>query len=319
MYNMFSVDTKTRNGFDIIVLSDNSNGTSAEIIPSCGAVLHAFRVPCAGDHLDIIDSYADKKEFDELAEAKGFKGCKLSPFVCRPKNGEYEFGGKNYRIEKFFLNGHAMHGLIYDASFTVVKQEATDSHAMLELICKYNAEDKGYPFHYDCHVIYELTAGSRLSVSTVIKNHESSAIPVADGWHPYFTFGGSINDLEIKMNCNELLEFDAALLPTGKKIPSVLFDQFEKLGNRFLDNSFIVDSGAPPVFIIRDLSKKLQLEILPDSSYPVLQVYTPDHRHSIAVENLSGAPDAFNNHIGLITLQGGKEITFTTIYQVTNI
>lgn len=65
--------------------------------------------------------------------------------------------------------------------------------------------------------------------------------------------------------------------------------------------------------------KKLQLEISCDKLYPILQVYTPDHRKSIAIENLSAAPDAFNNGIGLTALAAGKEITYSTCYSIRNI
>jgi aldose 1-epimerase len=58
------------------------------------------------------------------------------------------------------------------------------------------------------------------------------------------------------------------------------------------------------------------LEISPEGSYPFLQIYTPPHRQSIAIENLSAAPDAFNNKMGLIVLTAGEEKTFRTLYAI---
>jgi len=60
----------------------------------------------------------------------------------------------------------------------------------------------------------------------------------------------------------------------------------------------------------------LQLNIIPASSYPYLQIYTPPHRDSIAIENLSSAPDAFNNRIGLIIAKPNEKYVFTTTYQL---
>jgi aldose 1-epimerase len=60
----------------------------------------------------------------------------------------------------------------------------------------------------------------------------------------------------------------------------------------------------------------LQLVIEPDNSYPVLQVYIPAHRKSIAIENLSGAPDNFNNGIHLVMLEPEQSKTFYTSYTV---
>jgi aldose 1-epimerase len=58
------------------------------------------------------------------------------------------------------------------------------------------------------------------------------------------------------------------------------------------------------------------VEIRPESSYPYLQLYTPPHRESIAIENLSAAPDAFNNGMGLINLEPGASATFKTAYTI---
>ncbi|MFT3979524.1 MAG: aldose 1-epimerase [Ferruginibacter sp.] len=312
---MFSTETRSENGFDIVVLKDHASGTSVEIIPACGAILHGFIIHHEGNTLNVIDHYKNKQEFDEAVEDKGFKSCKLSPFVCRMRRATYEFGEKKYTVNKFFLGTNAHHGLIYDAPFDIISQKATAEAASLELLYAYKATDSGYPFQYDCRVLYELKAGNRLTVTTFIKNNESAAIPVADGWHPYFTFGGSINELQLQFNSHETLEFDAELLPTGKKLPYDHFSRPTPIGTLHLDNSFMVDTDAPqPILRLRDLAKKLQLEISTDKSYPVLQLYTPEHRQSIAIENLSAAPDAFNNHIGLTVLQGGKEAVFSTTY-----
>ena len=70
------------------------------------------------------------------------------------------------------------------------------------------------------------------------------------------------------------------------------------------------------MLVFRDPAAKLQLEISPDKSYPYLQIYTPPQRESIAFENLSAAPDAFNNGMGLITLKKDQSASFTTTYQL---
>ncbi|RYD82760.1 MAG: aldose 1-epimerase [Sphingobacteriales bacterium] len=316
---MFSVDNKQENGFDIIVLSDHSSGTSAEIIPGCGGILHAFNIHYENGSLNIIDQYSNKKQFDERVEAEGFKSCKLSPFVCRLKDGKYKFGENEYTIEKFYLGKHALHGLIYDAPFSVVKLDADEEKANAELLFSYTGTDKGFPFKYDCRVIYELAKHNTLHITTIIKNNESTAIPVADGWHPYFSFGAVVNDLYLHIQSENLLEFDEDLIPTKKILPNNQFIKMVKIGDTRLDTSFLLKPTTNnPVAILRDEEKNLQLEILPDKSYPILQVYIPDHRQSIAIENLSGAPDAFNNQLHLNIVPAGKEVIFKTSYKISN-
>ena len=45
-----------------------------------------------------------------------------------------------------------------------------------------------------------------------------------------------------------------------------------------------------------------------------MQFYTPDDRKKIAIENLSSAPDAFNNKMGLQILEPQETINFITSY-----
>jgi aldose 1-epimerase len=61
------------------------------------------------------------------------------------------------------------------------------------------------------------------------------------------------------------------------------------------------------------------LHIYPERAYPYLQVYTPPHRKSIAIENLSSAPDAFNNKMGLIALGPEDSQAFQTRYRIESI
>lgn len=312
---MFTIHTKQEDDFEIIVLQDNASQTSAEIIPACGALLHAFKLKHGNAFLNVIDSYGNKNEFDTMAEAKGFRSCKLSPFVCRLKNGRYNFGEKEYTIEKFYLGRHALHGLIYDAPFDIIELNATTSSASAELLFGYKRTDKGFPFKYECRVVYELKDNQELYITTIIKNNESHAIPIVDGWHPYFTFGTAVNDLYMSFRNKGMLEFDEELIPTGNILPYTDFDALKQIGETRFDNGFLTDvSSKEPVLILKDAEKKLQLEIRPDKSYPFLQIYIPDHRQSIAIENLSGAPDSFNNEIGLTILQAGGEAIFTTSY-----
>ena len=140
-------------------------------------------------------------------------------------------------------------------------------------------------------------------------------MPLSDGWHPYFKFDQSINNLSLKINAAQILEFDDKLLPTGKIFPFNKFQTLEKLNDKFFDNCFLLKNTTEPACIIEDIKNKLRLKILPSENYPYLQVYTPPHRKSIAIENLSSAPDAFNNKMGLIILQPSESKTFTTTFQ----
>jgi aldose 1-epimerase len=317
---MFSVNTITSDDFEKVVLKDTDSQTAAEIIPSCGAILHAFTVLFNGKSLNIIDGYTNRSDFDENVTNKGFKSCKLSPFACRVNNAAYQFEDIEYTIEKFLLNGSALHGLIYDAEFTVTKTWAHADSAGVTLLYQYTATDKGYPFSYNCEVQYELKKDNALTLTTVITNTSAVNIPMQDGWHPYFGFGGKVDELQLSFKSSSIVEFNDALIPTGELKAYNEFDQLQTIGNTSFDNCFVLKPGLnEPACVLKDGALQIQLEIYPDASYPYLQIYTPPHRNSIAIENLSAVPDAFNNTTGLLILQPASTARFTTTYKITSL
>lgn len=317
---MFDALLITDTGFTKVILKDKAANTTAEIIPSCGAVLNAFTVAVNDTLINIVDGFENETDFKMNVAGKGFKSCKLSPFACRINNASYHFGEKDYHIEKFLLNGSALHGLLYDVVFTVTGTWADEKSAGVTLRYQYNGSDKGYPFKYTCAVTYELKKDNALTLTTSITNTDEGLIPMQDGWHPYFGFGGSINELQLEFQSKEIVEFSDALIPTGKLQSYQEYGALKKIEAAEFDNCFTVNfAECQPLCVLRDKEKKLQLEIYPGKNYPYLQIYTPPHRKSIAIENLSAAPDAFNNGMGLKTLTPGSTETFITTYKITSL
>jgi len=317
---MFNVRAVNDADFDKIILEDLTEATSVEIIPSCGGILNAFILTHNGKQLNVIDGYNNAEDFKQHAESKGFKSCKLSPFACRINNAQYDFAEKKYTIQKFLLNGSALHGLLYDVAFKVKDQWADEKSAGVTMQHQYKGSDEGYPFHYSCTVVYELKNGNALTLTTVVTNNDKGLMPIQDGWHPYFKFGNGIDELQLEFQSKEMVEFNEALIPTGKLLPYQEYGALKKIGAAEFDNCFTVNfAECQPLCVLRDPIQKLQLEIYPDKTYPYLQVYTPPHRKSIAIENLSAVPDAFNNKIGLQILEPGASANFTTIYKLTSL
>ncbi|SFE13147.1 aldose 1-epimerase [Chitinophaga sp. CF118] len=309
---MFSIDIFHQAGFEIIALTDNKSGTQVEIIPACGALLHAFRVPQDGGLLNIIDSYSSLQDYqNNLSEY--FRSAKLSPFACRIPDGKYEWQQKEYTIEKSVSPGKVIHGLLYDVPFNVTAQVADKNSAVLTMYHEYNGDDAGYPFPYLCEVQYSLLRGSQLNITTIIRNLSGTAIPLMDGWHPYFSTGTPVDEMELQFASTQIVEFNAQLVPTGKLLPNNKFSKLTSLSDELLDNSFMLDfTKGAPLCLLRDPKKQVDITFYPGTCYPVLQIYIPPHRDSIAIENLTGAPNAFNNGIGLLTVPAGESREFST-------
>lgn len=299
-------------GHLVITLKDLNTGCQAEVY-GFGGLLNAFRVPCNGGLVNVIDGFSSVKDaMDNITN--GFKSTKLSPFVCRMNRGKYRFENKDYTIQKYFLSGHAIHGLLYDAVFTITDTISAIDHAGVTMEYDYQGTDAGYPFPYKMIIHWKLEAANKVSTTTTLTHQNQTNIPVADGWHPYFTLGGSVDDYLIQFDSDCQLEYDAELLPTGKKFSDTRFKNGCLLRGIELDNSFELDTNMAAKCVLEN--EALRLTIEPGKEYPLLQIYIPAHRNSIAIENLSGAPDNFNNGMGLILLAPGEEKRFTTSYSI---
>ena len=114
-----------------IILKDSASGTSAEVFVF-GALLNKFSFVKNGEESNVINGFEDVADAEKNI-TNGFKSAKLSPFVCRVKDGEYSFEDKNYTLHKFYLNKEAIHGLVYDALYEAKDFGASDEEAFVIL------------------------------------------------------------------------------------------------------------------------------------------------------------------------------------------
>lgn len=313
----FSVRHVKEDGLAQVILREEASATEVAVLPDYGASLHAFRIPGReGAIFNVIDNYADRAEL-EKEMAWSFKSPKLSPFPCRIAGGKYLFEGQKYQFSHLFAGGTAIHGLLYNKAFTIIEETADDAGAMLCLEYQYKKEEAGYPFDYSCTVRYLLHPGGLLEVSTTVTNFDTGTIPIADGWHPYFQLGGKIDGWSLQFHASAIVDFDDQLIPTGTLTQYDEFDIARPIGDRMLDNCWALKPGlVGPACELFNPENGLRVSFFPDEKYPYLQVYTPPERESVAVENLSGAPDCFNNKMGLTLLAPGHSQIFTVRYKV---
>ena len=313
----FSVSRTTQDGINLIELHDTTLQTRAAIAPAHGAMLHAFCLHAGNGAYNVIDNYSDIGQLqNELTTS--FKNCKLSPFTSRIKEGKYRYDGEEIEFTNKHSDGTAIHGLLYNKPFAVVNEWADDKEASVLLKYNYKEEEDGYPFSYRCEVRYTLLPHSVLQVTTTIINLDELALPLADGWHPYFKLEGDMSDWLLYFNADTLLELDSTLVPTGRLLHYPAFSEETPIGNTVLDNCFLLNQdGSGSACTLRHPETGLRLSIFPDAGYPYIQIYTPPQRNSIAIESLSAAPDAFNNKIGLLLLPPGDTRSFTVHYQLT--
>ncbi|MEY3738449.1 MAG: hypothetical protein RL544_1227, partial [Bacteroidota bacterium] len=297
----FTVSIQEEGEHQVVELKDQTTGTRAQVY-SFGALLNAFTIPTKTGPFNGIDGFENIEDAINNCTA-GFKSSKLSPYVCRLQNGNYRFDEKDYTVEGFYLGEHAIHGLLFNAPFQIAHTKSTNLEASVIFSHHYKGTDAGYPFPFTLHIKWKLTSGNNLQVLTTATNNHNSAIPFSDGWHPYFTMGESIDSATLSFSTNKQLAFSEDLLPTGQIIEDNRFIDGQKMEGVVLDNCFFLDNNTETLPNCTLKNDAVTLTITPDKHYPYLQIYTPPHRKSIAIENLTSAPDSFNNGIGLLIIE----------------
>mgnify|MGYP000904572393 CR=1 FL=1 len=192
----FEIQIAPLSHFELVRLIDTSTKTVIEIATK-GALLNSWQVMGHSKSMEIVEGNDFSKGWGDF-EAGGFKGGKMSPFSCRIQNGQYTFEDKTYTIEKFYHEKHALHGILYDALFSVELSETDDQGAYLHLKYHYEATDKGFPFAYTVLIKWHLLKNNVVTAETIITNLTDSTIPMMDGWHPYFKLGKTINDCTLQ-------------------------------------------------------------------------------------------------------------------------
>ncbi len=302
-----SFDLKIQAQNSSIQLIDLNNETIIEI--HCkGALMNRWRAKNGNQFQDLILGNDGADHF----EMNGFRSGKMSPFSCRIDAGKYQWNNQLFQFKKFYLGEHAMHGLIYDANFSILRTEVHENFAEVTLSFNYQGKDAGFPFPYEIIVQWTLYADNRIGLKTTIVNHSNCIIPIMDGWHPYFTLGGQVNDYTLEFQSNGKLEMRDDMIPTGIIMEDTKYNTGKKIGDTHFDDCHLLDPTNQEIKISYE---GMSILVQPKHNYPYLQMYTPDDRKSIAIENLSGAPNCFNNKMGLQQLEPKGQIYFETTYQ----
>lgn len=289
----------TLSGAEYVIEAGPHRVTVVEV----GAGLRSYTV----DGADVTASYGD----DELPP----KGCGITlvPWPNRIRDGKYTFAGTEYQLPLTEPAAHnAIHGLGRWERWTVLRHEADAVTLRLDIV-----PQNGYPFEVRVDVTYALHPEQGLRVTQTATNRGGRAAPFGAGAHPYLsTRGQALTDTVLELPAGEVLVIDDQQVPTGRR-PVAGSDhdlrQARQLGELRLDDGFtgLQTSGGRGVAEVRTSDGGARLWF--DETYQFLQVFTRDAAGrgwpAIAIEPMTCAPDAFNNGMGLLTLEPGATWT----------
>ncbi len=219
----------------------------------------------------------------------------LFPFVNRIENGIYTYNDQVYQLPINDPDGcHALHGLVYDKTFKVEKQEITNKLASMTIGYTETKRHTGYPFLYEMILKYVLDAGS-LTITVTIKNIDSHAFPFSLGWHPYFHTSDlyesflSINSKVMELSRGKGFQY---------KMKEVDFlDKFQIM-DKVLDDCYHLNTN---IVGFKTPDYGIDLNVTSKDTY--LQLYTPPSRNALAIEPQNSPANSFNNKMGLQILR----------------
>lgn len=213
----------------------------------------------------------------------------LIPYANRIKNAMYAWNDREYFLPK--NNGsHSIHGLTRSLKWDDTRKAGNSVTMSVRL------SSDGYPVPLELKISYTLTE-KRFTVDVDAHNEGTISAPFMAGMHPYFMHGGQwkIDGERSLLRLN----YEDSYFPDGSITPVNPFC-INSASDISYDNCYFVGES---IF----LKTKSHGVLLETRNMPFFVIYNGEYAEgkSVAVEPMTGAPDAFNNNIGLATIPAG--------------
>lgn len=278
---------------DYLEVINASRGSHAKIYLNSGASLQELT----------LKSHSIIKDMSPLTYRDTYASSILFPFANRVKDGKYEFDNNSYQLD---INeqglGNALHGLVYNKTFEILSQEASEDYGSISLMYEEVSTTLGFPYTYYIKLVYIFTE-SGLDLKIEIKNTSTKAFPFTVGWHPYF-LSSNLQESNLDFSSDKKFVFDERNITTGAK-------DFEMNGNFEILNKFLDDCFELNYSKLTFHTPQYTLRLTSSEENSFLQLYTPPHKNTIAIEPTTGISDSFNNCIGLKILHPNEIYTIT--------
>lgn len=288
---------KWLNNHDAISIINEKQQLQVTVLPQLGAMINSF----SSGELDVIDGInLDQNGLEEYFTT--YKSSFLMPFPNRIAGGEFEYrGNKHSLLCNEAERGNALHGFLHDKPFNVLDTLADEIQGTIKLSYFYEGTISGFPYPFEVTITYNLIKSGRLICTTEIENSGNTTLPFGTGWHHYFRMNEPVNELNLSFEPNQKWILGEKMIPTLAKesVSSVK----GLIAEANYDDCFTLQE---PIVTLSNKTGRI-LEINCDEQYPYLQIYTPPHRKSIAIEPMTCPPDVLNNKIDLIELPPGEK------------
>jgi aldose 1-epimerase len=301
---------------DVLHLQSQDGSANASIQTSLGFNLFDWRVD--GEPL----LWADPDFASGTQRPSGSGIPILFPFPGRVEGGEFEWEGKNYKIDSDDGRGNAIHGFVYDRPWSA--QQLSGDRVRGTFRAK-TVDPKildQWPADFEIEVEYALHASSLVSEFTV--RALETPLPCGLGLHPYFRADISADakpvGLTSPLNQRWPLE---NMNPTGTQETDDRFSQGAMLNQVSLDDVLSFEKATSESIEYRStLTTSRSIVVRHQDDFPHCVLYTPPHREAVCIEPYSCIPNAIKQvgtareDYGLRILQPGEVWRSTVTYEV---
>jgi len=293
----YSVERKTVDGTDVVVLKDGVHATEVSVVPAIGNI--AYNMKVKGKPI----LYFPYQSLAEFRKNPGLCGIPfLGPWANRLDQMAFYANGKKFTLNEELSNVHKdpnglpIHGLLsFSSLWSVIEAQADEkgAHVTSRLeFWKYPELMAQFPFAHTIEMTY-LLADGQLEVITVLRNLGAEPMPVSIGFHPYFQLNDAPRDRwTAHLPAREHVLLSKVLVPTGERKPMDLPDPYPLAGHQ-LDDVFI---GLEPEAQFWVQGAKERITVVYGAKYPVAVVYAPPGKNFICFEPMAGLTNAMNLH-----------------------
>jgi aldose 1-epimerase len=228
----------------------------------------------------------------------------LHPWANRLDAMRYRAAGKEVLLDTATSIGHddkglPMHGIPWPRlTWQVMDEDDSSLNARLDWASDERLAVFPFPHRVEMNIVLRFDT---LSVETILRADESSAVPVSFGFHPYVRLPGlPRGEWQVNLPAMTRLLLDERSIPTGEEAPVPAFDV--KLGDRAFDDGFsLLDAHA--LFSIVGNGRRITVEFV--EGYPYAQVFAPRDKDYIAIEPMTAPANALVSGRGLRLIEPG--------------
>lgn len=274
-----------------------SNGTMSFSCTDYGCTLTSIIIPSKNKKVDALMGCST---LADCVTSMSSYGTVVGRFANRIGGAKFTLNGTTYNLCDND-GGNTLHGGYdrYEKKVYSARKIKTKNGLGVEFTRFSPDGEQLMPGNVQLKIIYTLNEKNELTLEYFAQTDRPTPVNLTN--HAYFNIkgydGGSVEDLELKLNSSNYVEVDQHCIPTGKinsvkDNPDFDFTQGKLIGKDIknvgigYDHAFCVDGydGSIKSFgVLKDNDAKVSMEVL--TTLPAVQIYTANHAEGAVGKN----------------------------------